>query len=78
MSLLFAEHGVHRIFAECDARNSRSDALLERVGMRREAHHRRSAWSKGEWTDEYVYAILAEEWRGITGDRSPTSGAVRD
>ncbi|MFN2327103.1 MAG: GNAT family N-acetyltransferase [Gemmatimonadales bacterium] len=63
MSLLFTEHGVHRISADCDARNDRSVALLERVGMRREAHHRQSAWWKGEWTDEYVYAILAEECR---------------
>lgn len=64
MSLLFTEHGVHRISADCDTRNLRSVALLERVGMRREAHHRRSAWWKGEWTDEYVYAVLAEEWQG--------------
>ena len=58
MSLLFTEHGMHRISADCDARNVRSVALLERVGMRREAHHRKSAWWKGEWTDEYVYAVL--------------------
>lgn len=63
ISLLFTEHGMHRITAVCDTRNDRSVALLERVGMRREAHHRRSAWWKGEWTDEYVYALLAEEWR---------------
>lgn len=63
MALLFTEHGIHRISANCDARNVRSAALLERVGMRREAHHRKSAWWKGEWTDEYVYAVLAEEWR---------------
>lgn len=63
MSLLFTEHGVHRISADCDTRNHRSVALLERVGMRREAHHRQSAWWKGEWTDEYVYAMLTEEWR---------------
>lgn len=62
ISLLFTEHGVHRICADCDARNDRSVALLERIGMRREAHHRKSAWWKGEWTDEYVYAILAQEW----------------
>jgi aminoglycoside 6'-N-acetyltransferase len=62
ISLLFTEHDVHRICADCDTRNHRSVALLERVGMRREAHHHKSAWWKGEWTDEYVYAILAEEW----------------
>ena len=59
----YTEHGIHRIFADCDARNVRSVALLERVGMRREAHHRKSAWWKGEWTDEYVYAVLAGERR---------------
>ena len=62
ISLLFTEHDVHRICADCDTRNDRSVSLLERVGTRREAHHHKSAWWKGEWTDEYVYAILAEEW----------------
>lgn len=32
------------------------------VLSRREAQHRESAWWKGEWTDELVYATLAEEW----------------
>ena len=50
--------------AECDTRNHRSAALLERVGMRREAHHVAALWSKGEWTDEYAYALLAREWAG--------------
>ena len=59
---LLAQHGVHRVSAECDARNVRSAALLRRVGMRQEAHHVRSAWWKGEWTDELVFAVLAEEW----------------
>jgi aminoglycoside 6'-N-acetyltransferase len=75
MSLLFTEHDVHRICVDCDTRNDRSVALLERVGMRREAHHHKSAWWKGEWTDEYVYAILTEEWPdktyGVTQDSRP-------
>lgn len=54
--------GKHRVSADCDVRNAASAALLERVGMRREAHHLASAWWKGEWTDEYVYAVLADEW----------------
>ena len=59
---LFAS-GIHRVIADCDVRNVASAALLERVGLRREAMHRKSAWFKGEWTDEYVYAVLADEWR---------------
>lgn len=62
LDYLFVVRGKHRVAAECDARNLRSAALLERVGMRREAHHVASAWWKGEWTDEYGYAVLADEW----------------
>jgi RimJ/RimL family protein N-acetyltransferase len=58
--LLRAE-GLHRVYAECDARNTRSARLLERVGFRREGHLVRSTWSKGEWTDDLLYAVLAEE-----------------
>ena len=50
--MLFTEHDVHRICADCDTRNDRSVSLLERVGTRREAHHHKSAWWKGEWTDD--------------------------
>ena len=54
ISLLFTEHDVHRICADCDTRNDRSVSLLERVGTRREAHHHKSAWWKGEWTASWL------------------------
>ncbi len=31
--------------------------------MRREAHFRENEIFKGEWGDEFVYAILEHEWR---------------
>ena len=37
-------------------------ALLERLGMRREAHHVRSYWFRGAWVDDVVYAMLRTEW----------------
>jgi RimJ/RimL family protein N-acetyltransferase len=52
----------HRITASCDARNTASAALLERLGMRREGHLRQSTWAKGEWTDDLLYALLHDEW----------------
>lgn len=65
-------HGVHRVVADCDGRNTASARLLERVGMRREAEHRSAAWWKGEWTDELVFAVLADEWPlRRTGGRAP-------
>jgi RimJ/RimL family protein N-acetyltransferase len=63
VDLAFDHYGVHRVWAQLDARNERSAALCERLGMRRESHKLRDFWSKGEWTDSYEYAVLAEEWR---------------
>lgn len=54
---------LHRIFARCDARNDSSWRLMERLGMRREAHFREHALFKGDWDEEFVYAVLRREWR---------------
>jgi RimJ/RimL family protein N-acetyltransferase len=55
--------GWHRITGCCDARNRASARLMERIGMRREAHLRHSEIVKGEWADELVFAILDHEWK---------------
>lgn len=60
---LFDERGLHRVAAECDARNERSARLLTRLGFRQEGHRVRSTWAKGEWTDDLLFGLLAEEWR---------------
>jgi RimJ/RimL family protein N-acetyltransferase len=59
----FEQLGLHRITAHTGKDNRRSWYLMERLGMRREAHFRESQIVNGEWRDEYVYAILADEWR---------------
>ncbi|MDX8036543.1 GNAT family N-acetyltransferase [Lentzea sp. BCCO 10_0856] len=58
----FEELELHRITAICDPRNEPSWRLMERLGMRREAHFRESEMFKGAWGDTYVYALLAEEY----------------
>lgn len=63
LGYLFGKLDLHRVSAGCDARNTASAALMERAGLRREGHQIESYWSKGEWTDELRYAILAREWR---------------
>jgi aminoglycoside 6'-N-acetyltransferase len=64
LGLAFGAYGMHRVHAQLDARNTASERLCERVGMKREAHLREDWWSKGEWTDTFVYGILAREWAG--------------
>ena len=62
LRLAFAELGLHRVVGRLDARNTASAAVLERLGMRREAHLVENEWVKGEWCSELDYAVLAEEW----------------
>jgi RimJ/RimL family protein N-acetyltransferase len=40
---------------------------MERVGMRKEAHFMQNQFSKGEWVDELVFAILDREWKARRG-----------
>jgi len=53
---------LHRIIGRADGRNTASARLMEKLGLRREAHFVQNEWVKGEWTDEVVYAMLATEW----------------
>lgn len=62
LDLAFGQGDMHRVMARCDARNTSSAKLMERLGMRREAHFREHALFKGEWDEEFVYAILEDEW----------------
>ena len=62
LALGFEQLGFHRIFGRCDARNVASYRLMERLGMRREAHFVHNELFKGEWGDKLVYAMLASEW----------------
>lgn len=67
MAIGFGPLGLRRITATCDERNAASARILEKLGMRREAHFVKNAWVKGEWTSALVYAVLAEEWRASSG-----------
>lgn len=58
--------GLHRIIARLDARNTPSASVAERLGMRQEAHFVQNERFKGEWSDELVYAILADEWHALS------------
>lgn len=60
----FDNLGLRRVTAICFADNASSWRLMERLGMRREAHNvRDSLHRSGKWLDGYTYALLADEWR---------------
>lgn len=59
----FGELNMHRVWAECNADNIGSARVLERLGMRREAHFREHQWFKDRWWDTCIYAVLDHEWQ---------------
>lgn len=64
---LFGELGIHRVHASVDPRNASSMALLQAMGMRKEAHFRESLLFHGEWVDDVVFGLLAREWTDAAG-----------
>ncbi len=65
----FKELGLHRLYARCDTENYGSYRVMERLGMRREGcfiEGRPASKNSGKkYTDEYLYAILRNEWRTL-------------
>lgn len=58
----FIHMHLHKIIARSDAENVPSWKMMEKIGMRREAHFRHHRFQKGEWRDKFEYAILKDEW----------------
>ncbi len=62
LHLAFDELGFRRVIARVDSRNQPSVRVVERLGMRLEAHLVENEWFKGEWSDELDFALLESEW----------------
>lgn len=56
---------LNRIHARADARNTASQRVMEKVGMRREGVFRQSRIERGEVLDEAWWAILRRDWEGF-------------
>ena len=62
LALAFDGLGFHRVVGRLEPRNTASARVLEKLGMRFEAHLVENEWVKGEWQSELIYAILEHEW----------------
>ncbi|HET8718899.1 MAG TPA: GNAT family N-acetyltransferase [Nocardioidaceae bacterium] len=62
LELAFERLRWRRVIARIDARNTASARVLQRLGMRHEAHLVQNELFKGEWSDEDDYAMLSAEW----------------
>lgn len=66
ISFGFTQIGFHRIFARLDPLNQGSVGVMERLGLRREAHLIQNEFFNGRWWDEVIYATLRAEWEART------------
>ncbi len=65
----FAIRGLHRMQLETLADNAAMRAVAERAGFVQEGQMRATSWVDGEFVDEIVFGLLADEWarrRGAT------------
>ena len=65
----FTTAGMHRVIGRTEARNAASARVLEKLGMRLEAHFVENEWVKNEWQSELVYSVLDREWSASSSDR---------
>lgn len=72
----FASLGLHRLQAETSITNTGSRGVMERLGMRQEAHLRETTFRDGQWLDSLIYGLLANEWQGRDTDRPPLSNGT--
>ena len=71
LAFAFEVLGLHRVVGRLEPRNPASARVLEKLGMRREAHLVENEWVKGEWQSEVVYAVLDREWRDGSAGSDP-------
>lgn len=73
LKLGFETLGVRRIIADCNTLNKGSYGIMEKIGMRREAHYvkyyRGNSALNHQWCDKYLYAILQEEYFALKGKK---------
>jgi ribosomal-protein-serine acetyltransferase len=63
LDYLFDELGLHRVEIRCGTGNTRSCAIPERLGFRREGVANGAEWVNDRWVDLVIWGILEEEWR---------------
>lgn len=62
LNFCFKNLKLHRVIAGCAIENIASIRVLEKTGFVKEAHHRKILPIRGEWVDNYEYAILEEDY----------------
>ena len=63
LEYVFGSLQKHRVSAITDADNHAAASLFRRAGFRQEAHFLENTRFKGQWTSEFLFALLRREWQ---------------
>jgi RimJ/RimL family protein N-acetyltransferase len=77
LEFAFETLGVHRLEARAAMRNGRGNGALIKMGAVPEGRLRRSFLCNGEYIDQMLYAIVADDWRARQAAWSRTNPAAR-
>ena len=72
---LFTRTRLHRLEARTALANVASQKVLEKLGFRREGLLRGYFQLDGEWVDNYLFALLKEDWVQTSAKRAEAVGA---
>lgn len=64
LEFAFAEDGVYRVTTGCFAENARSEQVMIKCGLIREAEHVDWEWHDGRMKTRLEYRMLRHEWKG--------------
>ena len=67
LDFVFNTVGAHRLEARAAVQNGRGNGALQKVGAVQEAILRKSFLCRGEFLDQALYTVIAEEWRTSRG-----------
>lgn len=62
LEFAFKSLNAHKVVGMCNSNNKSSAALMEHIGMTREAVFKEELLWKDNWTDQYFYSILEKEF----------------
>jgi len=76
LAFAFETVGVHRLEARAAVRNGRGNGALRKMGAVQEGRLRKSFLKNGEYLDQTLWTILAEDWRAAKIWNSQESSTI--
>jgi RimJ/RimL family protein N-acetyltransferase len=71
LDFVFEVVGVHRLEARAAVQNGRGNGAMRKIGAVQEGVLRRSLFCRGQYFDQLLWSILAEDWHQSRSEQRP-------